>query len=142
MTLHAGLHGGLSVAQLVARDEILRQLIERAVEIGVEPGLPLARADQDFPDARGVEGKAGALADEDMARGFARKEAVSGRLGLIKQEMKDLQPLVEDQQEPDAGFVEDRTQELLVLSQKFRGRLDPRQIVQRKRHALAGKRDA
>src|SRR5215470_3914964 len=55
------------LAQRLALDEIVGQLIERAVVVVVDPRIALEHADQDFPLGLVVAiiGEAGALADQD-----------------------------------------------------------------------------
>ena len=79
-------------AQRLAVDEILRQLVERAVEMGVQPRLPLVDADQDFPAVEWIEGKAGALANLNGLVPLRRGELVGDRGGFVENEMKQLEP--------------------------------------------------
>src|SRR5438046_104351 len=88
LALGAGIDRNDRLAQRLAVDEILRQLIERAVESGVEPRLPFVDADQDFPAVEWIERKAGALADLNGLTSLRRGELVGDRRGFVEHEMK------------------------------------------------------
>src|SRR5262245_2391541 len=65
------LHREDRLAQGFALDEIVRQLVEGPVEVVVDAGIALEHADQNFAVELvvAVEGKAGALADQDAVAG-------------------------------------------------------------------------
>src|SRR6185436_862596 len=90
--LGARIDGNDRLAQRLSVDEVLRQLIERAVESGVEPRLPSVDADQDFPPIERIEGKAGTLADLNGLAPFRRDELIGHRCCFVENEMKQLEP--------------------------------------------------
>ena len=69
------------VAQRVALEEVVGELVERAVVIVVHPRVALEHADQDFAVELvvAVEREAGAIADQDaVGRGRGREASRSG----------------------------------------------------------------
>jgi hypothetical protein len=113
VTFEAGSDLQNGLPQRLALDEVVRQLIERPVEMGVEPIVGLKDADENLPvtPAVLVEGKAGALADENALAAAGRKEVFGDLHGLVENVKKDLQLRVIDEKETDGRLVEDRTNE-------------------------------
>src|SRR5438105_4169118 len=72
------LHLQDGVAQHFALDEIIRQLIERPVEVIVEPHIALVSPDHDFAVEAMVtiERETGTLSDQDTVGALAREEMV------------------------------------------------------------------
>src|SRR6266545_1520378 len=72
------------LAQRLALDEVVGQLIERAIIVVVDPRIALEHADQDFALDLVVTivGKAGALADQDALGARDRNELVGNRARL------------------------------------------------------------
>src|SRR6202035_3653145 len=104
------------VFQHVALDEVVGKLVERPVEIVVDPDVAFERSDHDLPVAQmiAVERKTGALADDDAVGLVRRLELIGDLDGFVEDEMEDLEPLVEDEEETEARLVVPRTDEHLV----------------------------
>src|SRR3989304_6383904 len=89
-----------------------------------------------------IDGEAGALADQDAVGFFRGNELLRHRDGLVEHVMENLQARIEDQEETDAGFVEDGAEIFLVGPERNCGRLHGGEIVQLKKDALADEADA
>src|ERR1700674_517469 len=79
-----------SLAQRLAFDEIVWQLIERAIEVVVYAGVSLEYADQDLPFQSIVliEREAGSLTDDDAAGLPGANEPVGNRDRFVEDIMK------------------------------------------------------
>ncbi|MBN9183258.1 MAG: hypothetical protein J0I66_09725, partial [Microbacterium sp.] len=138
LALEARLNLQQRVAQRLALDEVVRQLIERSVEVIVDAHIVLVDADEDFPlqPMIGVIDETGALADPQMRPARIGQQLVGDRYGLVEHEQEAPDRRIEHQEKPDAGIVEYRPDELLSRRDRRRRRLDVGQIVEREQHAL------
>jgi hypothetical protein len=129
-------------AQRLALDEIVGQLIERAIVIRVQPRVAFEHPDQDLPLALviAIEREAGAFADRDAIGEPGPRKFVGDRNGLVQNIMEDLEFWIVDQEEAHGGFVEDRTDVALVWTEHAGGRHDTREIVEFENDALAAER--
>src|SRR4029077_2791092 len=139
LPLERRLHLQDRLAQRLAFDEIIRKLVERSVEIIVGENIAFERADQNFPlePMILVEGKSGALADQDAAGLLRGEERVGDLLGLVEDVVEDLVFGIVDEEKTDRGFIEDRPDEGLVRPERARRRLYAAQVVERKHDTLA-----
>ena len=80
-----------------------------------------------------VEGKAGARADQNSIGLFDPHEPIGKVHGLVQHEVEDLQSCIVDEEETDAGFVENRTDELLVGPERPGGCKGTRSVGPRRR---------
>src|SRR5262249_43068185 len=132
------------LAQRLALDEVVRQLIERAVIVVVDARIALEHANQDFALDLVVTivGKAGALADQDALGARNRNELIGDRDRLVEDVVKQLELAVEDEEEPHRRFVEDRADIGLVCAENARGRLHVAQVIELEHYAARAIGDA
>ena len=128
INLALGVRVGLdhSPAQRFPFDEVLRQLIERTVEVIVDPRVGLKRADQNFAihPMIAIERKAGAPAEVDSVGGRLPDQIVGHLACFVENEMKDSQFRVVDEEEADRRLVEAWTEERFVGRKRAMGRLN------------------
>jgi hypothetical protein len=78
MALEAGLHLENGLAKRFALDEVVGQLVEWSIEVGVQSHVAFMDADQDFAIELvvAIEGETGALANENAVRALRREELI------------------------------------------------------------------
>src|SRR5689334_23716120 len=93
LALEARIDGEDRLAQGFALDEIVGQLVERAIEIIVGFDVVHEHADEDFPvkSVVAIKREAGAFSDDDAVGALERHEGVGNRRGLVQHIEKDLQ---------------------------------------------------
>src|SRR5262249_26664281 len=97
-------------------DKIVRQLIERPIEICVEPIVTLVDAYKNLAVKKAVpiERKTGAFADKNTIGAPAGEEFVRNLHSLIKNIVKNLQLRIVDKEEANSRLSEDRTNKFLA----------------------------
>src|SRR3954470_14560057 len=132
------------IAQRVPFQEIIGQLIERAVEVIVDARISFEHADQDFAVEAlvAIEREAGALADDDAVGVSGIEKLIRDLDGLVEDVVKHFELPIEYEEEAHRGFIEDRPQENLIGRQRTFWRPNLRQIVQLEYHILGAVGDA
>src|SRR5262249_38086132 len=125
--------------QRLALDEVIRQLIERPIEIRVEPVVALVDADENLAVKKvvPVERKTGAFADDNAIAAPRGEEFVGNLLGLVENIEKDFQLRIVEKKEPNGRLVEYRTDKVLARCKCAGRRLYLRKIIKRENDALS-----
>jgi len=138
MAFEAGLNVKNNGTQRFSFDEIVRQLIERAIKVVVRANITFKSADQNlaFESPVSVEREICAFTYNNAVRQVAWDEFVSDQNGFIEKVMKDFQLCVVDEEKTNSRFIEDWPNEFLMRADDTRGRPHLRKIIEDENDAL------
>src|SRR5262245_32712520 len=130
--------------QLIACNEVFGELIERTVEVVVDPRIAFVDTNEDLAVRKmiPIERKPGAPPDQGPVGSRRGHKIIGDPHGFIEDIEEELELGVEQQEKAHTRFIKDWSEELLVTAKGCRGRAHIRQVVEHEDHALVQKCDA